>query len=61
MMKVYQLTGKHISGEDWGFSPIFKTLAEAEAKREIEVKAYTWQGKCDWDFTIDEIEVLANI
>jgi len=57
MMKVYQLTGTHKSGEDWNFSPVFDSYEKAEAKRQIEINAYTYKGVCDWTFEINEIEV----
>ena len=56
-MKVYQLTGTHKSGEDWDFSPVFDSYEKAEAKRQIEINAYTYKGVCDWTFEINEIEV----
>lgn len=54
---VYKLLGQHESGEHEHDFGIFTSLELAEKQMEIEKGAYTWNGKCNWIFWIEETEV----
>lgn len=56
-MIVYEVTGLHSSGEEWDLPVMFKTLEEAQACVEKEMKAYTYKGTCNWQFFINEREI----
>lgn len=52
---MFKLIGTHIDGEDWGYDPEFDTREQAELQKQIEVKAYTYNGVCNWEFQVVEI------
>lgn len=58
-MKLYQLTGVNKSGEEWGkdWQPLlFSTMEKAQRQLATEKAAYTFNGVCDWQFTIKEVD-----
>ena len=61
-MTVYQLRGVHKSGEEWGFGDpvlpiLYSTREKAERQKLIEINAYTYEGVCNWEFSVHPIEV----
>lgn len=55
---IYRLSGVHIpSDELWDYNLYYDSYDKAEAQRQVQIEAYTYEGICDWEFIIEEIEV----
>lgn len=57
-MKMFNLRGVHENGEVWldGSPCLFVEQHEAENQMLVEIKAYTYNGKCSWNFWIEEVD-----
>ena len=54
-MKFYKLTGVDKYGKVHDFG-LYNTEERARNQMQTEIVAYTWKGKCDWEFFVEQVE-----